>query len=455
MKNALKYILVIVTIVGVVFASYMIADKNAKLNELAAKQTTVTQKEVTEKDTSERVTLFSSKQHDYYIYKQGKKVILKHGGKEYEFENWSKYIDAEKPTVYATDMDRNDDLEILVRVVGNIDEKGNYQHYVYCLNERTDELGNVSYFVNTFTQSAIVSLIDDKVTAEVSQIDDSKKTAIFAMCMNYTTINYDKDTNLPDGYYNIFRALQDENGQYLKIAKWVKGLGDFSVKKNSVEVQCPIIVTYENGKTQNAGIIKCKFDLNEDNTINVLGGTFVFEPNEEYKMFSYDLMSQTPREGVIKNTNNKVPKNTVINNFDYDVSLNFTGEKTDDFSKNMSDLNCVSQINVTDRYVEFVAKKGCTFNNKFVEKNHFSIFMTAEDRLITCTYDVGYTSSVTVDEAGNEVLKLTFDKAYAGHATKQTQIVFGEFVKVAQQTTIPQSTTKPGDTTTATTKKAN
>lgn len=427
MKTHLKVIIVLLLIIMSAITAYYIADKESRTNDQVAQQTTVTKKDVTEKDTNERIELFSAKKQDYFIYKQGKKVILVHGGKEYVFENWSQYIDLEKPTVYATDVDRNGDLEILIRMVGIVDENGEYHHFVYALNETYDDEGNMYYFVNTFTQSAIVSLIDDKVTAEVSQIDDCVKTGVFAMCMNYTTINYDKETNLPDKYYNLFRTLQDEKGQYLKIAKWTKGLGDFVVRKKSVEVSCPIYITYENGQTQNAGVIKCGFDLNEDNTTNVLGGTFVFEPNEEYKVFSYDLTTNAARANTIINKNKSVPADTIIDSFEYDVSLDFEGEKTADFSKNGGDLNCISQINSTESYVEFVAKEGCRFNEQLVAENKFFVKMNATDVLINCTYDVGYVSTVTTNENGLEVLRLTFDKKYKPEVTKQTQIKFGEY----------------------------
>lgn len=425
MKNGLKMVVVAVTIVAVVFASYMVADKKAKSNIEALKQTTVTQMEVTEKDTSQIETLFSSEKHDYHIYKQGKTVILNHGGKDFRFENWSKYIDLEKPKVYATDIDRDGELEILIRMVGNVDDKGDYHHYVYALNERYDENGELSYFVITFTQNAILTLIDDKVTTEISQIDSCQKTAVFAMCMNYTTINYDKETNLPDSYYNLFKALQDENGKYLKIAKWSKGLGDFVVKKNCVQMQCPIYVTYENGVKKNIGYIKCNFDTDEENQIVVCGGTFYFTPNEEYKVFSYDLTTNKHRQNIITNKNSKIPNDKIIDAFQYDLSLDFKGDREDDFSQNATDLNCISKIIATESYIDFVAKPGCRFNEDLCEKNQFSIMMTATDKLVECTYDVGYLSTVSTNDEGNEVLRLSFDKAYQSEVTKNTKITFG------------------------------
>lgn len=425
MKNGLKIVVVAILMVAVVFASYMVADKRAKSNIEALKQTTVTQKEVTEKDTSERETLFADSEHDYYIYKQGKTVILNHGGKDYRFENWSKYIDLEKPKVYATDIDRNEDLEILIRMVGNVDNKGDYHHYVYALNERYDENGELSYSVTTFTQNAILTLIDDMVTTEISQIDSCQKTAVFAMCMNYTTINYDKETSLPDSYYNLFRALQDENGKYLKIAKWSKGLSDFSVKKNYVQMQCPIYITYENGAKQNVGKIKCDFDINGENEISVAAHTFYFAPNEEYKVFSYDLSTDKPRTNVIVNKNNDVPADTIIDNFQYDLSLDFKGDREDDFSQNATDLNCISKVVATESYIDFVAKPGCRFNEQLCQQNKFSIMMTATDKLVKCTYDVGYLSTVLTDEQGNEVLRLSYDKAYKSEVTRNTKITFG------------------------------
>lgn len=426
MKKFVRVVIMIIAVVLAVIVAYYVADKNAKSNNSDLSQTTITQKEVTEKDTSEKILLFNSKKDNYHIYKQGKTVILEHNNKEYKFDNWSKYIDLEKPKVYATDIDRNGEVEILIRMVGNIDKNGKYNHYVYVLNESIDDNGEVDYFVTTFTQSSIVTLIDEMVTAEVSQIDNCKKTGIFAMCMNYTTIKYDKETNVPDSYYNLFRTLKDHNGNYLKITKWTRGLADFSVVKNAVMVSCPVSFTYADGSVQNAGIISCLFDLNDDNSVNVLGGTFVFEPNEEYKLFSYDLTTTKSRTNKIINTNKSIPRNTKVDFIDYDVSLDFVGEKKEDFSKNNGNLNCVSEIISTEKYVEFVAKKGCSFNEEYSEKNNFAIYMTSLDQYVESTHDVGYTAKVSLNDDGCEVLRLTYDKSYKSEVTKQTQIVFGE-----------------------------
>lgn len=428
MKNYLRVILVVLVMACAVCASYAIADKTSKSNDYAKNSITTTKEAVTEKNMDEKIQLFASAKDDYYLYRQGTKVILEHGGKEYEFDNWSKYMTLEKPTVYATDLDGNGDLELIVRTVGNVDKDGNYYHYAYVLNDRKDENGEINYCVAAFTQSAVFSMIDDMVVSEVSQLPNSKGTGVFAMCMNYTTIKYDKTTGIPDeeSYYNLFKALKDENGQYMNISNWKKGLADFQVVENAILVNMPITMTYSNGTSQKVGYVRCGFNMNEDNSINVYPGTFVFEPNEEYRVFSYDISTNDEYHIATNNTNKTIPADKVINYITFDTSLN--GKKTakSDFSRFGNDMNCISKVVTANDYIEFVAKKGCRFNQQLADKNAFSIMMTAYDKNTIYTIDVGNVATISTDKNGNEVLRITYDKRYNKDVVTSIKVTFGE-----------------------------
>lgn len=427
MKNYLKIILVIMIILCSVSAGYVAADKTSKSNDYAKNSITTTKMAVTEKNMDERVALFQSKQDDYYIYSQGTKVILVHGGKEFEFDNWSKYITLEKPTVYATDLDRNGDLELAIRIVGNVDSNGKYYHYVYALNERKNEKGELDYFVTAFTQGSVFSLIDDKVTSEVSQLPTSKGTGVFAMCMNYTTIKYDKKSGIPDdkSYYCLFRTLKDENGQYLDISHWKKDLADFEVEDKAILVTMPITMTYSNGAKQNAGYARCKFDLYPEGSANVLGGSFIFVPNQEYRVFGLNYSSDKKWNKKIVNTTNAVPDDKIIDSFN--IKCNFTDSKAQklDFATLGGDLNGISKIYATESYVEFTAKAGCRFNQEIADKNRFSLMMKAVDKGSWISLDIGNLATISTDKAGIEVLRISFDKSYKQEVTGDIDITFG------------------------------
>lgn len=424
MRKFIKPLLIIIAFVVVCVGMYTFANHRSKQNSDVMETTTTTQLAVTEKNLEKKISLFASKKDDFYLYRQGDLIILEHDNKEYTFENWSKYITLEKPKVYMTDLDDDGDLELIVRVVGNVDSNNHYYHYVYVLNDEIDDNGEVNYFVTIFSQNSVKELITEHVISEVSQLKDCKKIGIFAMCMNYNSINYDNETGLPDSYYNTFAISKGDNGQYPTITSWDKGLVDFSVEKDCIRANYPIYVSFrETNKKQYIGFISCGFYIEHSKRIGVRSKSLLFKPNYEYKTFETGMFDGKAWSKSFVNKN-KNTSGKSINALSFDLS--FDKKNPVDFAKANTDNNSISKIVATESYVEFTAKKGCHFNESIAQSNDFSIFMKSFNMTAVLELDIGYESTIHKDKDGNEVLRLSFDQKYGTDTMKNIKILFGE-----------------------------
>ena len=142
-----------------VFASYFVAEKAVKTDRNTAQLATVSKVAATEKD-SDRILICENKKRDYHFYKQGNKIVMVHKGVDYFFENWSPYIDVEKPNLYFRHMDDDPVDKIIVKAVSDINEDGSYVYGVYILSEIDNGDGTLKYKVNALTRSSTNQLVD-------------------------------------------------------------------------------------------------------------------------------------------------------------------------------------------------------------------------------------------------------------------------------------------------------
>lgn len=423
MKKFADVFLVLLLTACAVFVSYFVADKAVRTDRSAASLTTVTKIAATEKG-SDRVLLCENNKKDYHFYKQDNNVILVHKGEEYTFENWSSYIDVEKPKLYFRKLDGDSKNTIIIKLVDDVDEDGSYVYGVYALTEMEREDGTTKYKVNAMTRSSTKQIVDEKVKIEISQSKSCKKIGYTALCYAFQEMAYDRETGVPTGFYNPFQTLQDENGNYLTISSWERGAAEYTVEKDGIYVTFPINVKYkETSEVQQAGYVKCMLSITHDSKeVFIVSQTMSFRANMEYGAYKYDYDNKE-WESVWKNANKSTGGDKVIDYIQYETNVDSELE-TDDFSRNSSDLNKLAGIVILQDEVKLYAKSGYKFSEKLVNKKEYSLRLTSA-KSQSNNYDVAYTAEITQSSKGTEILTIKFDQPYKRDNISKLNINFG------------------------------
>lgn len=423
MKNKFfSVLLVILLTIGAVFSSYILADRAVKLNNGSAGESTSTQLAVTEND-GERVLLVEDKQRDYHFYTQGDKVIFVHKEKEYVYEDWSEEINLDVPKLAYDDMDDDGEEEILVQVAAYAND-GEIYHNVYVFNHMIDRYGEETFRINAFTADTIVKMFDERIKIEITQDKNCEKNGLVAFARRYDQINYDRETGLPSSYYNCFRCLQDSNGRYMKVSNWQKGrIEVFIDNENKIYITMPITMVYEDGSVQDAGFAKFKAYVSEEFENNITAKSMSFVANKEYGLYGYNFDGQE-WTATLNNASKTVPADRNIDfiqikqSFDIDI-------ETVDFSGINGDANMLSAIYVDEQSMELVAKKGCSFSQRELEENRYSVRMLTKGASSQTDYDISYKATIYTNDNGDEVLKILFDKKYNKVNMREVTVSFG------------------------------
>lgn len=423
MKKFADIFLVFLLTACAVFVSYFMAEKAVKTDRSAVALATVSKVAVTERG-SDRKLLVENNKKDYHFYKQDNNVILVHKGVDYTFENWSRYIDVEKPELYFRKLDGDKKDTIIIKLVDDINDDGSYVYGVYALTEIVRENGTIKYKVNAMTRSSTKQIVDEKVKIEISQSKECKKIGYAALCYSFQEMAYDRKTGVPTGYYNPFHTLQDESGNYLTISSWERGAAEYTVEDDGIFVTFPINVKYkETSEVQQAGFVKCMLSITKDSKeVFIVNQTMSFKPNMEYGAYKYDYDNKE-WQSVWKNANKSAGGDKVIDYIQYDATVASELE-TDDFSKNSSDLNKLGKIVVLQDGVKLYAKKGYKFSQKLVKRKEYSLLLTLNN-VQSNNYDVAYTAEISQSDKGAEILTIKFDQPYKRDNISKLKINFG------------------------------
>lgn len=426
MKRNLGYaLLVLVLTVAGVFCSYLIADKVARTNLSA--QTTASKVAETEKP-GERVLIVEDKEKDYHFYQQDNKVVMTHSDKEYTFENWGDNIVLEPAKLIIRDVDGDDEDEIVVQVAAFKFENEIY-HSVYVLNQYINGLDEVAYKVNAITPTSAINIFDSKVKMELTQDKNCPKNSVFSASHIYDTIEYDRETGLPKKYYYMFKSLSDGKGGYLKPTGWTKGRADCTIDDKNEEnifavATFPIIVSYGDSVTQNAGFFKLGIYVNSDGQTDILGSSASFRAYKEYGLYKYNFDGKE-WSSTVNNSNKTVPSDKTIDFIQMTASFTDAVTTVDFSAKGNGDLNSLSAVTATESYIELTAKKGCTFDKKAVDAQQYSLPLSIDSQTENNNYDISYTASVSKNSQGDEVLRINFDKQYSQDKTGKLTVNFG------------------------------
>lgn len=424
MRKIARILLVVMLAGCSMFASYFVAQSAVKSDRSSAALTTVSKAPVTEKN-SDRILLVEDKKADYHFYKQGKNIILVHKGNDYIFENWSPYIDIEKPELYMRQLDTDDPLELVVKGVECVNEDGSYSYCIYVINEIVREDGTIKYSVNALTRGSTKQVVDEKAKIEISQSPLCKKMGYVAFCYINDAVDYDRDTGVPKSYYNAFHIIQDENGNYPTLDGWERGVAEYTVEQDGIFVTFPITIKYKDTSlVQQVGYVKCMIGVDQYSNTYIAPKTMSFRPNIEYGAYrnGYD---DKQWQSVWKNSNKATGGDSVIDFVQAQLDVSSELETTD-FSKSKSDLNKLAGIVVTQDEVMLYAKEGYTFSKDLLDSKEFSVPLEHQvDGDNSYNYDVAYEASISKSKKGTEILTIKLDQPYRRGDIDKININFG------------------------------
>ena len=421
MKYFLKILIVFVLATAAVVGMYYYTT-GQKLpflnNDETAYLTTVSKQPATEKNAGKK---FLAGIDGYSLYKSARTVILEHGGKEFEFENWSSIIDEETPEMYMINLDGDDEKELVIKgVAGQDSSTGEYIYEIYILKAK--ENPDDGYTVSLLSQSTWRTILDTYIVAEISQLSTCSKILQFAMVSNSgTNIAYNKTTGIAENAHTGYaRALQDKKGRYMTLDSWGKGKGIYYVSDdNRLCVEIEVNVNYkESSEVQLAGNIYFEIMMSEDGTITVTPKSIRFLPNETYAVSDPTVTASAWSYTL----NNSAPTGSgEITWVKYMPSVDSTTlTDTVNLSAQEGDVAKLSSLTVSSDKAVLTAKSDCTFSSDVAESPDFSVIINkGTDK----EYDIAYTAKLN---NSNSVLTITFDRSYARDEIETIEINFGE-----------------------------
>ena len=424
MKYFLRILLTLVLAAAVVFGVYYYTNGNPFDNESKVKLTTVSQPAATEKN-SNRVLIASLPDDDYYLYKGSKGVILTHGKKEYEFNNWSKLIDAETPEMRLANIDSDSDKELIIRAVSTKNEStGEYTYDIYVLKPTKSESGKRSYNVYSATQATWEEILNSQIREEIGQLKICKKILQISMNSKNKSISYDAKTGIAkNGFNGYARALQN-GGSYMKFDSWSKGKGVYSINsKNEICVSVEVNIRYkETDVVQTAGHINFKLKF-KDGNFYVKNKSMNFTPDDAYVVSDPRTASSVGWSYGENNSYKKTDSPDKIIDW-----VKYTPEYSADVFENtlsladeQTDIKNISKIYITNSYLEMTAKSGFNFDEGARKSGDFSVII---NKGTDNEYDIAYTAKI-IEIKGVEMLRISFDKSYPQNEIETIEINYG------------------------------
>lgn len=417
MKQALKILLALVVACVSASSVYYYVNRTLPFMQERAVATTVSQPPATEKPALP-VKLCALEKEGFTLYRHEGNVILEHNGKQFTFNNWSSAIDEETPQMYYFNADDDEEKEVIVRAVtGTEQETGNFVYDIYVLDPAPNE---ENYDVRLLSQETWRTIVDRQIVQEITQLKTCKKIVQIAMTTAGNAIAYDKATGIATecGYQNYFRALQDENGNYLTVNHYSKGKGLYFIKNNKICIQVDVQIAYnEITSVQYAGTINFEITL-KDNNVKITEKSLQFLPDKTYRVADPRVTAQTAWRYTEQNSNAGTTGN--IQWLKYALHMESDAvTQTFPFVSDTGDIQKIASIQITQDAAVLTAAEGASFVAKPAETGEFSVIINSGTDTET---DIAYTAAL---DASGSVLTIHFDKAYAREEMKSLQISYG------------------------------
>lgn len=421
MKYFFRVLLVILVAGGVITGAYFITH-NAQKNPTPY-LTTATKPAATEKNANKKL-IASIEDEKIYLYTSDDAIILDFKGKVYEYTDWNKNITLEPPEMHYGNFDGDEAKELVIKGVDYIADDKTTIYSLYYLDPIVDD-GKDDFVVILFNRDSWSKLIDSGMKTEISQLISSKKTGQFVMDYADQNISYDKATGLTvNEHVGFFKVLRNANGEYLTIDKWSRGNGIYSVTDdNKITCEVPIIVSYKSSNdTQVCGTLSFGLQIGLQNKKYISAKSLLFKASDDYKISDPRTADNTAWSYREQNSNRSSPKKKTIDWINYTPKFDKSiTTQTVDFSAGGSDMNAISSLSITQGGMELTAKTGFSFSDSY-KKGDFSVIINSGTNN---EYEISLDAKVSKSKAGNEVLTISFDKAYPISEIDSIQINYG------------------------------
>lgn len=431
MRYFLRILLVILICVAVVFGMYRFTDgKDTSSGDNTI--TTATKAPATEKG-SDRILLAHQEYGEdvYDLYLQDNNTIFVHNGKEFVYDNWSKYIAVEAPEMYVGDFNRDSVVDdVALRVAGSVNsETGGYIYQIYVLSPAIDDDGNEVYKLNVCNERTWKDKFNVEISLEISQMSSCKKIIQLAMSAKYrdSDITYDQETGAVDGdYIKYIAALRNDEGGYYNTDRWKYGESVYYINEdNEITVDTDVFVYYKDTtEIQNIGKLQCKLYLNSVNSFSFIPRSIIFKQNPKYRASSRKPGDGAPWKYTETNysTYSNIQGDTVIDWLTYEFTYNpEVSERSTSYANEGTEMRNISKFELTESYLKLYAKEGYTFSDIPAQKGDYRVFINPDNEDLK--YDISM--SATVEQVdGVDVLTIMFDKAYFADEPEYIKICY-------------------------------
>lgn len=362
---------------------------------------------------------------DYHLYQDGDYVILMHGGKEFEFDNWSPHIADETPQMYYFDINTDNEKELIIRALEGTDEQTGENYYcVYVLFEKTDENGNPGYDVAFANKSTWFGTFDSIVNCEVSQPSINKKRIQLVMAHSMASIVYNSETGIvKDARAWYIKALSDGKNNYYTFKDWYLGPAIINVdtENECLNIQINLYIQYNEIKeTQIGGVLRCGLDL-EGRTFTIMNKSVGFDVDRKYKTTSLLQLAESSWQYIFHNTESYSSSNKTISTASFRCTLSEESmEEYSIFSGSTAETKAIDRIILTENTIKLYAKKGYSFSPDIINHYKYSItvFTGGIENDITL-------SASAAQEDGTSVLIFNLDKNYPHSELKNFNVKLG------------------------------
>lgn len=416
MKNN---VLISVTILTALFCAGCILYSSFTSNAEVTEEVSVY--EVSTESDSERTLLAKGDDGNIKLYIEGDIVVLLHNGQETQFEDWNTAIAEKTPTIYYTDMDQDEENDIVIMAYSSTDETYDYDCYVaYVLYVDKDSDGNYTYDVTLVSNSYFHSFTNN-VVREMSQptVNNGKRLQL-VMRAKGDSLSYDPDTGIFSLDTNAWyaEALSDSDGNYYTFSSYDEGKSTvaFSEKYSTFAVTCPVYATYEEtDDVQAVGYIHIQLYNNSDRSIDFgLAGTRLVV-YDDYATTALNISPEESWEFTFNNSDSSsyysYDKSVSTLTAVYDIESEGTST-TGTFSTDENGADVIEKIVMTESEVKYYAKSGYEFDDYIIENETYSLSALVSDEDEDDLYAEIQDSATITEEDGLSVLTIQLDKEY-------------------------------------------
>lgn len=375
--------------------------------------------------TGNRVLLAELPEDDFQLYQDGGYTILVHGGQEKEFNNWSRMIGDEKPQLYYTDFDDDNNKELIIRALEGIDEKTGEKYYcVYILFITEDENGKYNYAVLFANRSTWYEIFNSALNYKTNQPTLNLKRIQFVMQPKNLSISYDPNTGIvQDSRAWYIKSLSDGKNNYYTLKDWYLGpvVMDVDTEEKCLRIHMNLYLTYnETDKIQIGGLLNCGLSV-VDREFDVTNKSVNFVTHSEYRATGLLKLAEEDWKYTFTNADTAIPSSRNISSTSFKCSMpsGTTSENTV-FSGTSDEAKSISRIELTKNTIKLYAKRGCAFDQNTINNLKYSVTV----KLGSVDADITLSASVG-EENGTSVLTFVLDKDYPQNELKDFTVNIG------------------------------